>query len=454
MSTTQDASAAPHLRRSLTLWHVILYGIVVIQPTAPMPLFGVLSDAGRGHAVTTILIAMLAMLLTAMSYGQMARAYPSAGSAFTYVGQELNPAFGYVTGWSMVMDYVLNPIICVIWVSQQAHIFVPRVPYVVWAVVVVLLFTSLNILGVRTSANINGGLAAAMGIVIFLFIVCAARFIVGQPYHDLAFFTRPFYDPATFDRRRVLGATSIAVLTFIGFDGISTLSEETKNPRRNILLATVLTCILIGILAAAEVYAAQLLWPATEPFPDQTTAFSFVAGRAWSPLTTIVGLTLVIASFGSGMAAQLGAARLLFGMGRSNALPKSFFGAIEPKRRIPRNSVVFVGILTLVGAFTLDYELGARMLNFGALLAFMGVNLAALIRYYVRAQEKRWSALTGSVFGFLICLLLWLNLGRTAFLAGTVWMLVGVAFGAWKTRGFQNDLVNFDFAEEELQASA
>ncbi len=126
--TDTTTSSGPRLRRSLTLWDLILYGVIVIQPVAPMSVFGVLSERGHGHVVTTILIAMVAMLFTAISYGRMARAYPSAGSAFTYVGQEINPALGYVTGWSMVMDYMLNPMICIIWISQQAHVFAPRRP--------------------------------------------------------------------------------------------------------------------------------------------------------------------------------------------------------------------------------------------------------------------------------------------------------------------------------------
>ena len=236
MST--PASSSAKLRRVLTLWDLILYGVIVIQPTAPMAVFGVLSNRGRGHVVTAILIAMAAMLFTAISYGRMARAYPSAGSAFTYVGREINPALGYITGWSMVMDYMLNPIICIVWVSQQAHVFAPAIPYWAWAVFMALLFTGLNILGIRASARINAGLAAAMGVVIAIFFVAAARFIFGHPHGGAAFFTRPFYDPATFSTGAVLGGTSIAVLTYIGFDGISTLSEEAENPRRNILLAT------------------------------------------------------------------------------------------------------------------------------------------------------------------------------------------------------------------------
>src|SRR5437868_10714251 len=302
---------------------------------------------------------MVAMLLTAFSYGRMARAYPSAGSAYTYVGHELHPALGYVTGWSMTMDYILNPLICTIWCSKAAGNILPDVPYAAWVVLFAALFTGMNLLGVKTNARVNAGLAAGMGVVIIIVLAAAFRFILHSTDHSLAAFTRPFYDPTTFSPPAVLHGTSIAVLTYIGFDGISTLSEEAENPRKNILMATVLTCLVIGILSALEVYAAQLVWPAAEPFPNVDTAFTFVAGRAWQPLFAIVGFTLVVANFGSGMGAQLGAARLLYGMGRSNALPKSFFGAVDPKRRVPRNNVVFVGALALAGAFLLPAVAGA-----------------------------------------------------------------------------------------------
>jgi len=288
-----------------------------------------------------------------------------------------------------------------------------------------------------------------MGVVIAIFFVAAARYICGHPHDDAGFFTRPFYDPQMFNAKAVLGGTSSAVLTYIGFDGISTLSEEAENPRRNILLATVLTCLVIGILSAVEVYVAQLIWPASQPFPNVDTAFTFVAGRAWAPLMAIVGFTLLVANFGSGMGAQLGAARLLYGMGRSSALPKSFFGAVDPKRHVPRNNVIFVGAIALAGAFIISYGLGAEMLNFGALIAFMGVNLAALMRYYVRENEKKLSNLLPPALGFLICLLLWLNLSRPAKIAGVIWMGVGIAFGAWKTRGFRGNLIDFELPPEE-----
>jgi putrescine importer len=457
-TTAGAQTAGPKLRRALTLWDLILYGVIVIQPVAPMSVYGVLSTRARGHVVTTIMIAMVAMLFTAISYGRMARAYPSAGSAFTYVGQEINAGLGYVTGWSMVMDYMLNPMICVIWCSQQAVTFAPGVPYWIWAVFFALLFTFINMRGIKTSARVNAGLAVGMGVVIAIIFVTAARYIFGAPHSSSGFFTNPFYNPATWSTKAVLGGTSIAVLTYIGFDGISTLSEEAENPRRNILLATVLTCLVIGLLSAAEVYVAQLLWPISRPYPNVDTAYVYVAAVAWKPLLVIVGVTLLVANFGSGMGAQLGAARLLYGMGRSNALPKSFFGAIHPKRHIPRNNVLFVGGLALAGAFLLPimagsqntgYGLGAEMLNFGALIAFMGVNAAAFVRYYLRNAEKKLTNLIPPAIGFFVCLLLWLNLSKPAIIAGSIWMGAGIAYGAWKTKGFKGELVDFEIPAEE-----
>ncbi|PYX43929.1 MAG: amino acid transporter [Acidobacteria bacterium] len=448
-NTTTVTSSAPRLRRTLTLWDLILYGVIVIQPVAPMSSFGALSDRGHGHVVTAILIAMVAMLFTGISYGRMARAYPSAGSAFTYVAQEFHPGVGYVTGWSMVMDYMLNPLICTVWCAQQAHEFAAALPVWGWKIVFAAVFTWLNLRGIKTSARVNTGMAAVMSAVIVVVFIAAIRYIFGHPHNDPIFFTRPFYDPQTFTYGNLFGCTSIAVLTYIGFDGISTLSEEAENPRRNILLATVLTCVVIGILSAAEVYVAQLVWPASQPFSNPDTAYVFAAARTWAPLFGIVGFTLLVANFGSGFGSQIGAARLLYGMGRSNALPKSFFGAVDAKSRVPRNNVLFVGAIALLGSFFISYGRGIELLNFGALIAFMGVNAAAFMRYFVREPEKKISNFLPPILGFLICLALWWSLSRDAWIVGGTWMLLGIAFGAWKTKGFRSGAINFELPPEE-----
>ncbi len=448
-SAVAGGDARPKLRRVLSLWDLILYGIVVIQPTAPMPVFGVVSERAHGHVVTAVLIAMVAMLFTAISYGRMAKVYPSAGSAFSYVGQEIHPALGYLTGWGMVMDYLLNPLICTILCAQLAANFSPGVPYMAWAVFFAGLFTSVNLFGIQIAARVNAVLAVGMGIVIVIFFVAASHYLFRQAPFGAGFFSRPFYDPHTFDPTSILGGTSLAVLTYIGFDGISTLSEEAKNPQRNILLATVLVCLITGLLAGCEVYAAQLIWPASKPFPDVTTAFVHVAGLAGGPwLLLLVNGTLLVATVGSGVGSQLGAARLLFAMGRSNAVPRSFFGVLDPVRHIPRNNVLLSGGLALIGALTINFEQGVELLNFGALVAFMGVNASSLVHYYLRARHRRLSDLLIPGCGFLVCLSLWCSLDRYAKIAGGIWMVIGIAYGALRTRGFRDDLIDFSVPQD------
>ncbi len=451
MSTSIDAQG-PRLRRSLTLWNLIIYGIVLIQPTAPMPIFGVVNNVARGHVVTALLIGMVAMLFTAISYGRMARAYPSAGSAYSYASRELHPAIGYITGWGMVLEYIFSPLICVIWCSKATQNILPAVPYWIAATFFALLFTVLNLRGIRASARINEGLAAVMGAVIFIFFIAASRYLLHQPAQNASFYSRPLYDPATFSAGAVFSGTSIAVLTYMGFDGVSTLSEEAKDPRRNILLATVLVCVITGVLASLEVYVAQLIWPQGQTFSPDTvdTAYAYVAGRAGGAVMFhLINSTLLVANIGSGMGAQLAAARLLYGMGRVKALPQWFFGVIEPQRQIPVNNIVLVGAVALIGAFALNYAHGAELLNFGAFVAFLGVNAAAFTHASRRVAERRLIYLVPPVVGFFICLFLWWNLSAQAKVIGAACMALATAYGAYATHGFQNDLLQLDLPAQE-----
>lgn len=437
MSVSPATPAPPGLRRVLRLRDLVLYGIIVIQPVAPMSVFGVLHERGQGHVVTAVLLAMVAMLLTGLSYGRMAGVHPDAGSAFAYVSREIHPAAGWFTGWGMLMDYVLNPLICTIWCAQQAHTFFPAVPVWLWKVVFGLGFTLLNLRGIQASARTNALLALGLGTVVVAVLWALAAHVAGAGPHPPGFFTRPFYDPATFSPGAVLGCTSVAVLTYIGFDGISTLSEEVENPRRNILLATVCTCLVLGVLAALQVYLAQLAWPAGRPFANVDTAYVAVAGLAHPAFFGVLGAALLVANVGSGAGAHLGAARLLYGMGRNGALPPRFFAAVDPRSGVPRRNVLLVGAAVLGGSQVLSFGLGAELLNFGALVAFMGVNAACFARFFLRAPRRSLAAGLPPLLGFGVCLGLWLNLSAPALLWGALWAAAGLALGATRTRGFR-----------------
>jgi amino acid transporter len=423
------------LHRTLTLRDLVLYGIICIQPTAPMPMFGVVSQEARGHVVTTIMIAMVAMLLTAVSYGRMARVYPSAGSAYAYISGEFGRVAGFFTGWSVILDYLLNPLICTIWCSSAAANFIPGIPSPVWNVFFAGLFTMLNLRGVEASARTNQWLAIFMGGVVVWMLVCAVRYIMLGGPHDAAFYTRPLYDPATFQLSRVSTGVSIAALTYIGFDSISTLSEEAIDPHRNILRATVLTCLLTGVLAALECYAGQLVWPDFAHYPDVDTAYVFVAGRAGGKfLFNLINGTLLLATIGSGTGTMMGSARLLYGMGTAGALP-SAFGYVSPQTGVPSRNVLLCGAVALCGAWTLSYQLGAELLNFGAFLAFIGVNAAAFRHDYIKGNDRRLRTAVMPLLGGAVCLYIWMSLRWQAKVAGFVWLAIGALYLALRSTG-------------------
>lgn len=435
MSETKlTQSSAAGLKRTLTVWDLVFYGLIVIQPTAPMPIFGVVSKEARGHVVTTILIAMVAMLLTAVSYGRMARVYPSAGSAYAYVRGEFGNLAGFLTGWAIVLDYLLNPLICTIWCSKAAANILP-IPYPIWVFFFALLFTLLNLRGIEASAATNRWLTIAMSVVVAYMLICMLRYLAGAGPFGPGFFTKPFYDPANFSLPAVFTGTSIAALTYIGFDSISTLSEEVVNPQRNILRATVLVCLATGIFSGVEVYMGQLVWPDFRHYPDVDTAYSFIAGRAGGMvLFHIVNGTLLVATIGSGMGSQLGAARLLYGMGRDNALPTRFFGHVDSKKNIPNYNVMFSGVIALIGALSISYQLGAELLNFGAFLAFTGVNAATFLHYFVRGRNRHWSYLVLPLAGCAVCLYIWSSLHWQARLVGFIWLCAGAIYVLIRTR--------------------
>jgi putrescine importer len=431
----------PKLQRVLSVWDLIFYGIVLIQPIAPVGIFGLASRISQGHAVTTILIAMFTMMLTAWSYGRMATLYPVAGSAYTYVSRGLNVHLGFLTGWAMFLDYLIIPVICTIYVALTAQRLAPQIPYAAWVAITVGSITMMNLRSVRFTARANQLLLTAMSFVIVAFVVLAVRFLFGQSGWTGVFAVTPFYDPRTFHLGSIATATSLAALTYIGFDGVTTLAEEVRNPKRNVPLATILVCLITGLLSTVEVYLAQRVWPDYDSFPNIETAFLDVTARiGGSVLFQGMAVILIVACIGSGLAGQAGAARLLYGMGRDKVLPQRLFAHVDRKSHNPTYNVLLIGVLTFAMALLISYEHGAELLNFGAFLAFMGVNLAALRTLLVQGSQGRWLKYCGalaSALGFLFCLAIWVSLPAPAKIGGGFWFLAGIVYYAVRTRGFR-----------------
>jgi len=442
----------PKLRRVLKLRDLVFYGIVLITPLAPVGVFGVASQLSRGHATTTILIAMVAMMLTAASYGRMAVRYPAAGSAYTYVGRGLNPHLGFLAGWAMVLDYLIIPVINVAYVSLTIQRVAPAVPYWVWAVLAAGGMTALNLRGIRTTARTNLALLGAMSVVIAAFVALAARYLMRGAGWGGLFSFEPFYHPGTFALGPVFTATSLAALTYIGFDGVTTLAEDAEDPKRTVPLATVLTCLVTGLLSTVEIYLAQRAWPDWTTFTNTETAFLDVTARVGGPvLFQAMAAVLIVSCFGSGLAGQVGAARLLYGMGRDGVLPRRFFGRLSGAGNNPIWNIWLTGALALAGAVLLSWERAVEVLNFGAFLSFMGVNIAAIREHFRRSgHEPRASWLTGiaaPALGFVFCLWIWLSLRTPAKIAGGVWLAAGLVYSAVRTRGFRRRPAAMDFSE-------
>jgi len=448
-NTTQEA---PHLRRVLGLWDLIFYGIVLIQPIAAIGLFGIASKTSHGHMVTTLLIAMVGMMLTAISYGRMASLFPSAGSAYTYVGKGLNTHLGFLAGWAMFLDYLIVPIINTVYGSLTLQRLIPGVPFFIWVVLFVFVITYLNLRGIRTTARSNELLLAIMCIVIGIFIVLAIQYIFHQQGWKGLFSFKPFYNPATFNFGAVMTATSFAALTYIGFDGVTTLAEDVKNPKRNMLLAPVLVCLFTGLFSGLQIYLAQQVWPDYNTFTNPETAFFDVSARVGGTfLFNAIAIVLFIACLGSGLAGQVGAARLLFAMGRDGVLPKKLFSHLSNNNATPTYNIIIMGVLTIIGSFVLSYQGAAELLNFGAFLAFMGVNIATLRQFFfLRPVGEKRNILMDAILpilGFLVCFSIWISLPTPAKITGGIWFIVGTVYLIFRTRGFRQKPLMIDFKD-------
>ena len=246
------------LSRVLGLWDVVFFGIVLVSPMAAVPLFGVAQDLSHGFALTCILLSMGAMAITAVSYGRMAAIYPSSGSAYTYISQGLSAHLGFLVGWALLLDYLDQPIINAIYAALTIQRLLPNIPYIVLAALCVAFMTYINLRSIRASARVNEALLAVMTVVIGIFIVLAFRYLFKTEGISGWFSTRPFYDPHTFQWHAIATGTSLAALTYIGFDGVTLLAEEVHNPKRNILLAGVIVCLFTGVFSGLQIYLAQL----------------------------------------------------------------------------------------------------------------------------------------------------------------------------------------------------
>jgi amino acid transporter len=410
-------------------------------------MFGIATVKSQGHLPLVYLIAMLAMSLTAVSYGRMAAWFPEAGSTYSYATKALHPIVGFFAGWGMILDYILIPLLSVIYVGLTASKLVPQIPYVAWAILAAVCITMINLRGIKVTARANTVLNAIMVGSLGWFVVMAIRALIAGIGAGSLFSSRPFYDPGAFSFTAIMGATSLAALSFLGFDGISTLSEDAKDPQRDIWRATVLVCFIAGGLFVFQSYLGQMVWPDYRTFSPVETAFmdigKLIGGEA---LFYGISFVLLVGGIASAITGQASASRLLYGMGRDRLLPGRIFGYVHPKLGTPVYSVLLMGGIHLLGALVLRYAEAAELVNFGALVGFMAVNLCVWRLFFcLQNQRHGGQVILNLVLPYAalgVCFGIWLNLSRFALLLGALWMSVGLAYLSVLTRGFRKPLAN------------
>jgi putrescine importer len=417
----------------LSLSALVLFGLAFVGPTAPYTFFGVGAVQSHGHFAMVYLIAMIAVSFTAASYGKMAAAFPEAGSTYAYASKAIHPVAGYITGWVMILDYLLMPMLCVIVAGATSHKLIPAIPYSVFVILTALVITTINLYGIEMTSRATTIFNVILSVSVIWFLVAAVWALSHGVGRGTLLSVEPFYSAQNFSWKTIMAATPVAVLSFLGFDGISALAEDAKEPEKNIARATILVCFIAGLLFILQTYLGQLIWPDYKTFSTVETAFSDIGRKiGGAGLAYLIALLVVAQAWASGIASQASASRLLFGMARDSMLPPAVFGYLHPKSRTPTYSVVLMGTIAMVAGLFLDLDKAAELVNFGACAGFMVVNLSVIAHYFVGRRERRgvsaWRYLASPVIGFLVCLWIWLSVSPLAMKVGAIWSLAGLAY--------------------------
>lgn len=435
----------PQLRRVLTRTDLIIYGLTIITPTAAYPVFGIVQEISHGHAALAYLTAVVAMLFTAASYGRMAAAFPSAGSTYTYARRALHDYIGFMSGWSMILDYVLVPLLSGVYVSITAARLVPSIPYAVWAFLFAALITLINVRGIRVTANASKWLMLAMTVSAVLFVALAMRWAL-QAFGLSSLFQKDLVlNPKTFQLGPLMTAAAVSTLSYLGFDAVSTLAEDTKNPKRDIGFATITVCLLQASFCFLITYLSAVVWPPAKPFPNVETAILDVSGLiGGTPMFGFTTIILLVAAIASSVTSQAGASRLLLGMGRDGILPKKVFGYIDPVHSTPTRSIYLMGLISFVGALLISFQLVVELVNFGAFVGFIMVNLSVVRHYYIRQRKRQGLDVVRYLIlpslGAVVCAYVWSNLGVHSKMLGFSWLGLGLIYLAVMTKGFKNPM--------------
>ncbi|HWY15007.1 MAG TPA: APC family permease [Rhizomicrobium sp.] len=419
------------LKRSLSLSDLLVYGLVFIVPGAPIAVFGIVFNASHGMVPLVYLVGLVAMLFTALSYMAMSRAFPVAGSVYSYAARSLGPTAGFIAGWAMLLDYLLLPALSYVVCAIAFYAMLPQVPKPVWVVLLLSFSTVVNYFGIEITARTNFVMLALQLLILAVILIAG----IGALAHHASgahFSVTPFYNPVELTPGLVFGALSLAVLSFLGFDAISTLSEESRGGPATIARATILSLCISALLFVAQTYIASLFVLGRTSFaPGDATNAAFyniavTIGGGWLKFL-VAGPMILFGGIAGALTAQAATARLLFGMARDGRLPK-VLARIDPARKVPERAIFLVAAITLVlGLFMVEkLELLTSMVSFGALVGFLLLHASVIAHFAWHQRSRDWLRhLLAPGIGILITgYVLW-NAETNAKIAGGLWLLAG-----------------------------
>lgn len=438
----KNVEAGAGLDRALGLRQLVVYGMIFMVPIAPMAVYGFVAQESHGMVPLVYLVGVVAMLFTALSYRRLSGEFPVAGSVYAYVQRGWHPYLGFLAGWMILADYLLVPGLLYAFSASWLHGLAPMVPAWLWVLAFVAVNTVVNIIGIKLQARAHFLLLCVEVVALAIFLVLAIHYVFIAGEGAGGWSSSPFFQPRHLNRDFIATATSIAVLSFLGFDAISTLAEEVREPRRTVGNATVLALLLLGVIFIAQTYVAALAHPDYRSLDAQLGFFDIAreVGGAWLYLLLII-VNVIATGIANALSAQLAISRILYSMGRDRALPGSeFLSRVDHRFKTPMNATLLVAVLSIALALLMPEEVILKLVNFGALTAFMLLNVTVFVFFYLKQQRYRhvFSYLLFPALGLIIVAFVWSGFDRTTFLFGGAWLLVGAALGAFKYRNFRS----------------
>lgn len=449
-NTIESLGYKQELKRALTVPDLVCYGLIFMVPIAPFGIYGTVMSISQGMVALAYSIGLVGMVFTALSYWRMAEEFPISGSVYGYATKAIGKPVGFMSGWAILLDYLLVPTLLYI-VAATALSAIPGldgVPIWIWLILFIAINTVINVIGIEWTNRFNWVMLVLEIIVFIIFCIAAIHYIVTTPGVD--FTIKPIFDADHFSMNIVMGAVSVCVLSFLGFDGISTLAEETKGGADSVGKGCVVAILVVGAFFIVQTYLAAcvLPWHGEGTFTDVDNAFYEVANLAGGAKVMVICAAATGFSWGIAdcMVAQAAISRIIFSMARDRMLPK-VLAKVEPRFQTPYVSTIFIAILSLLLTIGSVYLLPSAInaisvvINFGGLSAFIILNFTVIYYFWFKKKTgKVWKHLILPGIGFLIIAYIWTSLSGYALTLGIIWLCIGVVFYLVNVKVLHNDV--------------